>query len=78
MTDNVIIEDTRAGNKIFKAKIGLLPETYWQSELRDCPTNLLCTIRKLLEESVPCLAEKYNPTTPSLRYFGYRVKRAKT
>jgi hypothetical protein len=77
MINNVIIDVTRAGNEIFKAKIGLVPETYWQSDLSNCPTHLLCTIRKLLEEAVPGLTEKFNPTTPSLRYFGYRVKKSK-
>jgi len=78
MADKVIIEVTRAGNKIFKAKIGLLPETYWQSYLRDYPTKLLRTIRKPLEKTVPRLTEKFNPTTPSLRYFGYRIKKIKS
>ena len=78
MAHNVIVEITTAGNKIFKAKIGLLPKTYWQSDLRDYPTNLLRTIRKQLEKSVPRLTEKFNPTTHSLRYFGYRIKKSKS
>jgi len=78
MAHDVIVEITRAGNKIFKAKIGLLPKTYWQSDLRDYPIKLLRTIRKQLEKSVPRLTEKFNPTTPSLRYFGYRIKKSKS
>jgi hypothetical protein len=77
MIDNVITDVTRAGNKIFMAKTGLIPETYWQIDLKDCPTHLLCTIRKSLEDLVPRLAEKFNPTTPNLRYFGYRIKKSK-
>mgnify|MGYP001035978934 CR=1 FL=1 len=77
MIDNVIVDVTRAGNKIFKAKIGLIPETYWQSDLRDFPANLLCSIRKSLEESVPDLFDAWHPTTHNLLYFGYRVKKSK-
>lgn len=39
--------------------------------MRDYPTKLLRIIRKLLEKLVSRLTEKFNPTTPSLRYFGY-------
>lgn len=70
MEDDVIIENTRAGNKIFKTKIGLLADTYWRSDLRDYPTELLCRIRKSLLKSIPQLVEKFN--TGSL-YFGYSL-----
>ena len=78
MAHDVIVEITRAGNRIFKAKIGLLPETYWQSDLRDYSIKSLRTIRKSLEKSIPRLTEKFNPTTPSLRYFGYRIRKSKS
>jgi hypothetical protein len=68
MEDDVIIESTRAGNKIFKTKIGLLADTYWRSDLRDYPTELLCRIRKSLLKSIPQLVEKFNPYG---HYFGY-------
>lgn len=78
MADDVIIEITRAGNKIYKAPIGLLKDKYWQSDLKDYPLGLVRRIRKLLLKSVPRLAEKFNPSTPSLRYFGYRIKKSKS
>jgi hypothetical protein len=69
MEDDVIIEYTRARNKIFKTKIGFLPDAYWRDDLRDYPTELLCRIRKSLLKSIPQLAEKFNA---SGYYFGYR------
>lgn len=66
--DDVIIEITRAGNKIFKTKIGLLADTYWRSDLRDYPTELLFRIRKSLLKSIPQLVEKF---TVSQHRFGY-------
>ncbi len=74
MTNEVIIITTRNGNKIPLAKIGLLKDNYWRSDLKNYPTDLLCEIRKSLAESVPRLAEKFNPATPTLPYFGYKVK----
>ena len=78
MADNVIIEITRAGNKIYKAPIGLLKNKYWQSDLKNCPLKLVRLTRQLLLKSIPHLAEKFNPSTPSLRYFGYRIKKNKS
>ena len=72
--DDVIIETTYAGNRIYQAKVGLLKNKYWRNSLKNHPTDLLCVIRNELEESVPGLAEKFNPTTPGLQYFGYKVR----
>jgi hypothetical protein len=72
--DDVIIETTRKGNKIYQAKVGLLEDKYWRYLLKDYPIDLLCAIRNGLEESIPLLAEKFNPTTPGLQYFGYKVR----
>lgn len=72
--DDVFIETTRKGNKIYHAKVGLLKDKYWRDLLKDYPIDLLCVIRNGLKESIPLLAEKFNPTTPGLRYFGYKVR----
>ena len=77
MSSNVIFVRTRAGNKFPRAKIGFLDDSYWQSTLTDCPTKLLRVIRKSLKKSVPNLAEKFNPNTHNLRYFGYRLQNKK-
>jgi hypothetical protein len=63
--DDVIIETTR---------IGLLKDKYWRYLLKDYPIELLCAIRNGLKKSSPLLAEKFNPTTPGLLYFGYKVR----
>lgn len=68
MEGDVLIEYTRAGNKIIKTKIGLLPDTYWRDDLRAYPTELLYRIRQSLLKSVPELAEKFSA---SGHYFGY-------
>ena len=72
--DDVIIERTHKGNYIYQAKVGLLKDEYWRNSLRDRPIDLLCRIRNELEESISGLAEKFNPTTPGLLYFGYKVR----
>ena len=72
--DDVIVETTYKGNKIYQAKKGLLKDKYWRGSLKNYPTDLLCAIRNALEESIPGLAEKFNPTTPGLQYFGYKVR----
>ena len=74
MAENVVYEDTKAGNKFPRAKIGLLKERYWRAPLEKCPIELLCGIRKQLLTVVPRLTEKFNPTTPALRYFGYKTR----
>ncbi len=74
MAENVVFEDTKAGNKFPRAEIGLLEERYWRAPLKKCPIELLCVIRKQLLSAVPRLTEKFNPTTPGLRYFGYKVR----
>ena len=76
--DDVIIETTWAGNKIYQAKIGLLKDKYWRHISKDYPLDLLCAIRKGFKKSTPLLTEKFNPSTPSLRYFGYRIKKNKS
>ena len=60
--------------EIYQAKIGLLEDKYWRNSLKNYPTDILCEIRNQLEEAVPGLAEKINPTTPGLQYFGYKVR----
>ncbi len=74
MAGNVVFEDTKAGNKFPRAKIGLLEERYWRAPLKKYPIELLCVIRKQLLSVVPRLTEKFNPTTPGLRYFGYKIR----
>lgn len=74
MAENVVFEDTKAGNKFPRAEIGLLEERYWRAPLGKCPIELLCVIRKQLLSAVPRLTEKFNPTTPGMRYFGYKVR----
>ena len=71
--DDVIIETTWKGNIIYQAKLGLLKDKYWRYLLKDYPIDLLCGIRNELEASIPGLADKFNPTTPGLQYFGYEV-----
>ena len=72
MAENVVFEDTKAGNKFPRAKIGLLEERYWQAPLKKCPIELLCAIRKQLLSAVPRLTEKFNPS--NICYFGYKKK----
>lgn len=72
--DDVIIETTRKGNEIYQAKAGLLKDKYWRNSLKDHPIDLLSVVRNALEEAIPGLAEKFNPTTPGLLYFGYKVR----
>ena len=70
--NDVIMETTHAGNKIYQAKIGLLEDRYWRDSLKDFPIDLLCAIRKELEQSIPLLTEKFNPS--NICYFGYKKK----
>ncbi len=72
--DDIIIETTRKGNTIYQAKVGLLKDKYWRYLLKDYPIDLLCVIRKALEESIPLLVEKANTRTHGLVYFAYKVR----
>lgn len=54
---------------IIYATAGFLENVDWEQTLEDYPTELVCSIRKKLKETVPDLTEKFNYNYP---YFGYR------
>ena len=67
-------KQTKTGNEIIQANLGLLPDKIWKSRMRKYPTDLLRVIRKSLLDKVPDLAEKFNPTS---LYFAYRARNGK-
>jgi len=67
-------KQTKTGNEIIQANLGLLPDKMWKSRMRKYPTDLLSVIRKSLLDIAPDLAEKFNPTS---LYFAYRVRNGK-
>jgi hypothetical protein len=52
------------------AERGLLEESVWKDTLRECPLELISSIRTSLPEKVFGLNEKFNCSS---RYFGYWV-----
>jgi hypothetical protein len=50
------------------AERGLLEDNKWRRSLKNCPTELLCRVRRELARRVPGLNEKFNRRCC---YFGY-------
>jgi hypothetical protein len=48
---------------------GLVDDSVWKSEMKDCPTTLVRLIRERLVKEIPAIKEKVNTYGPY--YFGY-------